>query len=256
MTIDHKKATTFVARDIIEIDEELCDGCGQCIGGCAEGALILENGKAKLISDTYCDGLGNCLGHCPTGALKVIRRRASEFDEKAVLALANSQAATQPGQAQSCPGSRPQMFENAKPISTQIQPARDKASSLASWPIKLKLVSPDSTFLDSPVVVLASDCTAFAGPAFHEIFLTSNHPLIIACPKLDDMDAYIDKMTLILKAHPVIKEIRVPMMSVPCCGGLGYLVTEAIKRAGRQGQITLRTWIVTPQGEISEENIR
>ncbi|RJP76281.1 MAG: 4Fe-4S dicluster domain-containing protein, partial [Desulfobacteraceae bacterium] len=59
-------------RKIIEINEELCNGCGQCVIACAEGAIEIIDGKAKVISDNLCDGLGACLGECPEGALKII----------------------------------------------------------------------------------------------------------------------------------------------------------------------------------------
>ncbi|UQZ88414.1 4Fe-4S ferredoxin [Deltaproteobacteria bacterium Smac51] len=239
-------------RDIIQIDEDLCNGCGQCITGCAEGALALVDGKAKLVSDIYCDGLGNCLGHCPTGALTIIQREAPDFDEEA--AMERVEAMKKPASG-GCPGSRARAL---KPLPTAGQPAPEaqKASGLASWPIQLKLVPPAAEFLDTPVLTLASDCSAFAGPAFHQTFLSEGYPLIIACPKLDEVEPYIEKMAAILKGHPQIKELRIPMMSVPCCGGLGYIATQALKKSGRESDVSVRTWIITPQGEITEESIR
>jgi ferredoxin len=238
-------------RDIIQINEELCNGCGQCITGCAEGALALVEGKAKLVSDIYCDGLGACLGHCPTGALQVIKRAAPEFDEEAAMKRVDEMKEAKP-LACGCPGSQARAL---KPVAAP-QAVSQKTTGLAAWPIQLKLVPVGAEFLNSEVLILASDCSAFAGPGFHQTFLAEGFPLIIACPKLDDTEPYIEKMAEILKSHPQIKELRIPMMSVPCCGGLGYIAAQAIQRAGREGAIKVRTWIVTPQGEINEENIR
>ncbi|MDR1922620.1 MAG: 4Fe-4S ferredoxin [Candidatus Adiutrix sp.] len=246
MTVQAMQPNELVERDIIEIDEDLCDGCGLCLNGCAEGALTLAGGKAKLVGDIYCDGLGSCLGRCPAGALKVIRRRASLFDEEAAGRKAG------PAPPRSCADSRPATLESSK----AALGAAVAAPALISWPIQLKLMPPEAPFLDSAVVTLASDCSAFAGPAFHETFLASGHPLMIACPKLDPVEPYIDKMAAILKAHPAINEIRVPMMSVPCCGGLGHIAAQAVRRAEREGRTALRTWIITPQGEINEERFR
>jgi len=198
-------------RNILEIDESKCDGCGQCLGGCAEGALALVNGKARLISDNYCDGLGACLGQCPAGALTIIQRPAPAFTGPA-------------------PG-------------------------LASWPIQLRLVSPTASAFGSEVLVLAADCSAFVGRSFRELFLGEGRPLLIACPKLDDFQDNLKALTEILKTNPGISEIRLPLMSVPCCGGLGRLAAESAREAGRAG-LRLRIWIVSLDGDIREEIIR
>jgi ferredoxin len=209
-------------RNIIEIDENKCDGCGQCLGGCAEGALALVEGKARLVSDNYCDGLGACLSQCPAGAMKIIQRPAPDF--------------TGPAPA-------------VEPV------APEPGVGLAAWPIQLRLASPAASAFDNEALVLAADCSAFAGRSFREIFLSEGRPLLIACPKLDDFPTNLKALTEILEAHPRLSEIRLPLMSVPCCGGLGRLAAEAARQAGRTG-LRLRTWIVSLDGDIREENIR
>ncbi|MBN2123444.1 MAG: 4Fe-4S binding protein, partial [Deltaproteobacteria bacterium] len=68
----------MVMRKIVEIDDELCDGCGQCVPSCAEGAIEIANGKARVVAEKYCDGLGACIGECPNGALNIVEREADE----------------------------------------------------------------------------------------------------------------------------------------------------------------------------------
>jgi NAD-dependent dihydropyrimidine dehydrogenase PreA subunit len=72
-------------RQIIQIDDEKCNGCGRCIPNCHEGALKVIDGKARLISDLFCDGLGACLGYCPEGAIEIIEREAEPYDERRVM---------------------------------------------------------------------------------------------------------------------------------------------------------------------------
>ena len=74
-------------REVVKIDEELCDGCEQCIPNCHEGALQMIDGKARLISDLMCDGLGACLGHCPQGAITIEKREAEPYDETKVMEI-------------------------------------------------------------------------------------------------------------------------------------------------------------------------
>src|SRR3989337_9206 len=106
----------MATRKIVRIDEEKCNGCGLCIPNCAEGALQIVDGKAKLITDKFCDGLGACLGHCPEDAITVIEREAEDFDEKAVEALLHKQKESQPRLEPQpvftgCPSSRSMHFK-------------------------------------------------------------------------------------------------------------------------------------------------
>jgi NAD-dependent dihydropyrimidine dehydrogenase PreA subunit len=182
-------------RAMVLIDEEKCDGCGECITACAEGALKLVDGKAKIISDNLCDGFGVCLGDCPQGAISIQEREADAFDEDAVK----------------------------KHLSERDAP-------LKQWPIKLGLLSPLAPMLKNSDFVLAADCAAFANSKFHENML-KDRPFAIACPKLDEPHRNIDRLTDIFKAARP-KSITILRMEVPCCGGLEMMAKMAMERAG------------------------
>ena len=81
-------------RTIIKIDEEKCNGCGQCVKGCHEGALQLIDGKAVMISDLYCDGLGACIGECPVGAIELEEREANHIAKRLLWSVLHPKANT------------------------------------------------------------------------------------------------------------------------------------------------------------------
>jgi NAD-dependent dihydropyrimidine dehydrogenase PreA subunit len=216
-------------RKIIEINEDLCNGCGQCVTACAEGALKITNGKAKVISEVFCDGLGACIGDCPTGALKIVERKAAPFDAKSVEEHTGHKPAANnslvPG---GCPGSRMRTFDTS--CCDSMQPAENVLSALTHWPVQIHLVSPAAPFLKGAHLLVAADCTAFAYPNFHSDLLKGK-VLMIGCPKLDDGQAYLDKFTEIFKNAGVSK-VTVVDMEVPCCSKLPMIVRKAMETAG------------------------
>jgi Pyruvate/2-oxoacid:ferredoxin oxidoreductase delta subunit len=220
-------------RNVVKIDESKCDGCGLCATACAEGAIKIINGKAKLVSDIYCDGLGACLGHCPQDAITIEKRDAAAFDEKATEEHLKDQKTPMPHAPQPHAGGCPGMaMRTMKPAAAAAAVAvNDKApSQLAQWPVQLALVSPMAPYFQDADVILAADCVAFAMGDFHNTLLKGNG-LAIACPKLDDVEPYVSKLAEIVKAA---RSLKVVHMEVPCCFGLVRLAQAAITASGKQ----------------------
>jgi Pyruvate/2-oxoacid:ferredoxin oxidoreductase delta subunit len=210
-------------RNIINIDEDKCNGCGQCIVDCVEAALQIVDGKARLVKEIYCDGLGACLGSCPTGALSVVQRESDPFDEEATHRHMEAVKTKEAG-FQGCPGTRPVDFSEkpaAAPTTAEIKP------ELTNWPVQLKLVATKAPYFEDADLLLAADCTAFSTINFQSRFV-KGRKLLIACPKLDDAQYYYEKLTEIF-AENAIRGVTVLRMEVPCCGGLSYLVKQAIQ---------------------------
>jgi Pyruvate/2-oxoacid:ferredoxin oxidoreductase delta subunit len=243
-----------LVRKIIEIDEELCDGCGNCIVSCAEGALKIVDGKAKLVSDVYCDGLGACLGECPTGALKMIEREAAEFDEEAVEkhldSLKKTEEAPRPeAQPQfTCPSARIQTFDGPTPCQAANEPVvqTNARSALSQWPVQLNLVPPTAPFLKNADLLVAADCTPIAYANFHQDFIKGK-VVLIGCPKFDNTEEYLAKFTEIFKRAGV-KSVTAVFMEVPCCGGLPMIIKKALEDSGKE--IPVEHVIISVTGEI------
>lgn len=218
----------MVLRNIVKIDRDKCNGCGQCVDACAEGAIEIIDGKAELVSEIYCDGLGACLGHCPQDAITVEKREADEFDEKAAEAhLAEKKTAQQRSEFV-CPGTIARnLRENAPPAesSTVSVPSR-----LSQWPVQLKLVSPQAPYFANSDLLVVADCVPFAMGDFHNMFLR-DRSIAVGCPKLDDSGFYIEKLAEIIKINN-LNSLTVVHMEVPCCSGLRHIAKEAIAESG------------------------
>jgi NAD-dependent dihydropyrimidine dehydrogenase PreA subunit len=217
---------TKTTRKIVKIDEDKCNGCGACIIACAEGALKIIDGKAKLISEKYCDGLGNCLD-CPQGAISIEERKAEDFDEAAVEQHRHAEAAEEKLPC-GCSSTTVTQFERPP---APAETATAEKSRLGHWPVQLALVPPTAPFLKGADLVLAADCVPFAYAGFHRDFLENNTALLVACPKLDDFQAHQNKLNEILKQSG-IRSLTVLHMEVPCCSGLAHMAKQAILASG------------------------
>jgi NAD-dependent dihydropyrimidine dehydrogenase PreA subunit len=266
-------------RKIVQIDEAKCDGCGQCIPSCAEGAIALVNGKARLSEDALCDGLGACLGECPRGAITVTEREANAFDEGAVEAhLARTRPAAPQRAAHAspahpaghpprpalgviaeagpagggCPGSRSQTLpRRGLAIATEEragppQPGGAGESRLGHWPVQLTLVPVTAPYFQGADLLVAADCVPFAYARFHQDLLDGK-ALVVGCPKLDDIRAYAEKLGQIFTRSDV-RSVTVVRMEVPCCGGIATAVRQGVAASGKQ--IPVRDVVVGVNGEI------
>ena len=260
-------------RQIIHIDEESCTGCGVCIPSCAEGALAIVDGKARVVADRLCDGLGACLGECPEGALTIEEREAPEFDEVAVehrlrelvrVVEPLGSAGAGPALAPSvgfCPGSaarelRPSAVaassQAATPAVGSASEGRDEGSLLQHWPVQLGLVNPLAPFLRGADLLVAADCVPVAYRLFHEDFLVGR-TVVIACPKLDDARAHGEKLAELFRAARP-RSVTVAHMEVPCCFGLTSLVEQAVVSSGLDVAVT--DVVISVDGSKSERPLR
>lgn len=236
-------------RKIIKIDEEKCTGCGLCADACAEGAIQIIDGKAKLVSEVYCDGLGACIGECPYGAITIEEREAAPFSHEEVqknLAKKNLDKQREPKHfSAGCPGMKSFSLKREK-VQSSENTASEIPSELSQWPIQLHLVPVVAPYWENCDLLIAADCTAFSFGDFHRKFL-SDKRLVIACPKLDDAGNYSEKLASIISENQV-RSVTVLRMEVPCCGGIANFAREAIAMAGKD--IPLKVVIIGIDGSI------
>ncbi|MBN1551078.1 4Fe-4S dicluster domain-containing protein [bacterium] len=232
-----------IKRNIIVIDENLCNGCGQCIPSCHERALQLvetpSGKKARLVKDIYCDGLGACLGTCPTGALRIETREVEPFDE-----VATAFHAVKTSRPEGCQSSAGNCWE--QPVE-QVEVAGGSVfqnSALRQWPVQLHLIQPEAPCFHNADLCITADCVPFAYANFHKDFLRGR-PIVIGCPKLDDIQKYIDKLSrLFVLSTP--RSVEVVIMEVPCCSGLIGLVKNALQISG--ADIPIHVTVISIKG--------
>lgn len=246
--------TGKVMRKVIQIDEDKCDGCGQCAEACHEGAIKIIKGKAKLVSDSYCDGLGDCIGECPMGAISFIEREAVPYDEEAVRRNREGLASSTEPLPCGCPGTMARSLKDAPPSPcegscTPSSAPASASSELSNWPVQLRLVPENAPYLKGANILLAADCVAAACPDFHARYVRGR-VLLMGCPKLDDADYYRDKLARIIRFNGT-PSIMVVKMEVPCCGGLLRLAEAAIDEA--KVPLTLKHATLDVKGKVTEE---
>ncbi len=236
-------------RNIINIDEEKCNGCGLCVDACHEGALKMIDGKAKLVSESYCDGLGDCLPECPTGAITIEKREAEAYDEELVKEnmLKNKEKALEEPLACGCPSIQAKKINRRDDtrVESQMTSQVPLQSELNQWPCQIKLVPVKAPYLANAHLLIAADCTAYAYADLHNKFM-KNKITLIGCPKLDSGD-YSEKLTEILKNND-IKSITIVRMDVPCCGGIVNAVKQSLINS--QKMIPWSIFTVTTDGRI------
>ena len=241
-----------VLRKIIEIDEELCDGCGQCVPACEEGAIEIVNGKARLVAEKYCDGLGACMGDCPTGALRIVEREAEDFDEEAVEKYLKSKTAEEPVRSSACECPSTQVKDLSARAMNIMQPGpvSPAVSLLGHWPIQIRLIPPHAPFLKNGDLMIAADCAAVACPDFHQRFVPGK-VIMLGCPKFDDASDYVKRFREIFEKNP-ISSISTVIMEVPCCSAMLGILKKAAEDSGRSFEI--RKTVIGLKGDILQED--
>jgi ferredoxin len=280
----------MLKRKIIKIDEEKCNGCGNCIPNCPEGAILIIDGKARLVSDLFCDGLGACIGECPIDAITIEERAAEPYDEikvmdnivkqgknvieahlehlqkhnetqyleQAVSYLKKNNIEISGGYNNHDGYSDGSIVKKSESIENNRNTAESEnicpgsriidftKSELRQWPVQINLVSPSAAYFKDADLVIAADCVPFTYASFHRDFLKGKI-LLIGCPKFDDTEYYMEKITEIFRQNE-IKSVTVVHMEVPCCFGLKAVIKEALKESGKN--IPLKEINISIKGEI------
>ena len=248
-----------ILRKIIKIDEELCDGCGQCVPSCDEGAIQIIDGKARVVAEKYCDGLGACLGDCPQGAISIEERMADDFDPEAVEEYLKNKAPEEGcgcgGEqghsgpdtlACGCPSTQMQTLASSSPGNLQAINDAPAASALGHWPVQIRLIPAHAPFLKDADLLILADCAAVAYASLHQKLL-ADRVVMMGCPKFDDQQMYVDRFTELFKTRK-LNSVTILIMEVPCCSSMLQIVKKAYDEAG--ATVEIRQVVISTQGQI------
>jgi len=236
-------------RKIVEFDGTLCNGCGECVPACAEGAIRIVDGKARLVSESYCDGLGACLKECPQGAIRIIEREARSFDQQAVenylKEKENAEKTNEIHLPCGCPSRHIQTFEPAIKKADEAVSRIKTASALSHWPVQIRLVPAAAPFLKGGNLLVAADCTPVAYAGFHGFL--KGRAVLLGCPKFDDVKEYVKKFSDIFRESD-IRSVSVLVMEVPCCSALPAIVRKGMEIAKKK--VPMEEIVISTRGEI------
>lgn len=288
----HEGALQIIDGKARLISDLFCDGLGACIGHCPEGAIKIVEKEAQPYNETLVmhemvkKGRNTVLAHLQhlkehneeallKEAVTYIKENNIDLSKEEISkptaheeaksfntlqeALKSENKDNKPHAGCGCAGSRTIDFklelakDTSPALAHTIAPANDvnAPSELRQWPVQLHLVNPMASYFQNADVVLAADCVAFSMGNFHDRILKGK-ALAIACPKLDsNKDIYVDKLaTMIRDAN--INTLTVPIMEVPCCGGLIHLAKTAIQKSGKN--IPVKQIVIGIKGNIVSEN--
>jgi len=278
-------------RDIIRIDEDKCNGCGECVPNCHEGALKIVDGKARLISDLFCDGLGACIGHCPQGAIEIEKREAEPYDERRVMAenivpkgentikahlehlrdhnaneylqeaidFLEEKGIENPMSEKSVKESGCMKKECGCPGSMEMDFSDEKPTEtgFVDSPSQLRQW-PVQLHLINPGAPYFQESDLLLAADCTAFSLGSFHEkflkgksLIIACPKLDHGEDVYKDKLKSLIDDAKINTLTVLIMEVPCCAGLLSLAQSALAESERK--IPIKLVVVGIKGGITRE---
>lgn len=240
------------------ISDLFCDGLGACIGHCPEGAITVEKREAqpyderKVMENIIKQGTNVIKAHLlhlkDHGEFKFLREAIDFLAEKNIAISPKEFLQTEHAHihaSPSCPGAQVMDF-TAQEDHEEAGTKQKRTTKLKQWPVQIKLVPPIAPYLNNSDLLIAADCVPFAYPDFHDDFLKGKI-VLIGCPKLDDAQYYVDKITQILQQNN-IESITVLHMEVPCCFGMMQLVKNAIAASGKE--IPLEDITIGIKGDI------